>query len=151
MCALCLTYYLRKVYAPRGNYRCLDHKPRSCTCGVSFITGTRVIRRLIHIRSRGVTTDRSPVTTHHVVAYALCSKNVVRVNEAKLHTEVSCTKDTLRGSTPTAFPSVSSISVLASLTVDRFKLFAGSDPHFSTYLRTHEESLKSANNVKIGV
>jgi len=48
-----------------------------------------------HIRSRGVATDRSPVTTNCVVAYVLCSKNVVRVNEAKLRTEVSCTKDIL--------------------------------------------------------
>jgi len=64
----------------------------------SFITGTRVIPQLTHIRkSQRVATDRSPVITHHV-AYALCSKNVVRVNEAKLHTEVSCTKDILCGS-----------------------------------------------------
>lgn len=61
----------------------------------------RDIPRLTHIRrSQGVATDRSPVITHHV-AYALCSKNVVRVNEAKLHTEVSYTKDILHGFTPT--------------------------------------------------
>jgi len=43
---------------------------------------------------RGVAAERSPVTTPYRVAYALCSKNVVRVNEAKLRTVVSCTKDT---------------------------------------------------------
>lgn len=59
---------------------------------------TRVIPQLIraaHPVAGSRTTDRNPVTTHRVVAYALCSKNVVRVNEVKLHTVVSCTKDTL--------------------------------------------------------
>lgn len=105
-----------------------------------------------HIQSRGVATDRSPVTTRRVVAYALCSKNVVRVNEAKplyggfVHQGHSVSYVALLPPSPPP-----STIILTPLTVDHFKLFAGSDSHFSTYLRTHEESLKSANNLKIGV
>jgi len=106
-----------------------------------------------HIRSRGVATNCSPVTTHRV-AYALCSKSVVHVNEAKLHGGfvhqghfISYMVHLLPLTpSPSVLPSFSLLS--QSIT---FKLFAGSDPRFSTYSHTPKESLKSVNNVKIGV
>lgn len=82
-----LTYF-REPHAHRDYYR-LDHDDdtivsrtydahapcRVCHTLISHTHGTS---------GRGVATDRGPVTNARIVAYALCSKNVVHVNEAKL-------------------------------------------------------------------
>lgn len=82
-----LTYF-REPHAHRDYYRpdrdgdtivsrTYDaHAPcRVCHTLISHTHGTS---------GRGVATDRGPVTNARIVAYALCSKNVVHVNEAKL-------------------------------------------------------------------
>lgn len=116
-----------------------------------------------HIRSRGVATDHSPVTTRRVVAYALCSKNVVRVNEAKLTWRFRAPRTfyLLRGSTPTnpsptpPPPPPPPSSLLPSFSLLSQSIASNCSPEatlaFPRTQCTREESLKSANNVKIGV
>lgn len=106
-----------------------------------------------HTSGRGVATDRGPVTNARIVAYALCSKNVVRVNEAKLHTEVPCIKDIL-----SLTWLYSHSKPLLHLLPPLFPLVLQSiAPNYSPkatlaffiYIRIYEEFLKSTNNIKI--